>query len=149
MSHETRTPVSIADQSLRGWIWMTIWNQDLGRGLATTQERMGFGSCLSGWKAVNRVLVTCTEQNSARKNISLFKQSKFLTFKLIDQQNQREFMSLYLNLPDEKNLSDNKILWGKILDMWDISSYSGDFFFLTCITVMSWIMSLPLPPPQK
>ena len=38
-------------------------------------------------------------------------------------------MSLYLNLPDEKNLSDNKILWGKILDMWDISSYCADFFF--------------------
>ena len=38
-------------------------------------------------------------------------------------------MSLYLNLPDEQNLSDNKILWGKIVDMWDITSYSGEFFF--------------------
>ena len=96
MSHETGTPVSVADQSLRGWIWMTIWNQDLGRGLATTQGRMGLGSCLSGWKAVNRVLVTCTEQNSARKNTSLFKQSKSLTFKLIDQQNQLKSLCLYI-----------------------------------------------------
>ena len=37
-------------------------------------------------------------------------------------------MSLYLNLPDEQNLSDNKILWGKILDMWDTISYSVEFF---------------------
>lgn len=61
-------------------------------------------------------------------------------------------MSLYLNLPDEQNLSDNKILWGKILDMWDTISYSGELKkkknFHYCYE-SNYVSTSPHVPPQK